>query len=828
MGGHGERARDTMRLLIALICVCVASADRPSCNIHTDCSSCASASDWFPGSSCRWCTVDKQCHGEGSMYNKCSTSQNIYDPTKCGSAPAPAPALAPTDGGFSKTVLKELFKLLKITDVDVDSCVNSVGRADVHFEYFRQDLAYKNYSLAATDLARGLSALSTSVATCGVTEVQAKIDTFAAAIKWANVSTAGLDKGVKFVVDASDLWPEIAALATAVTSKDSTAVGSAIGQLLDKWSSVTGGCHTSSCSLLDGLLRVVQVVATDIAPCEAALEAPFATLQQAAAQFQAKNYFQSVADFSAGLDGLAEAISADACGLHSVASTLAKLAPLLANATIKIESSSAVKIIVGSSEVYDEIYKAVEDLAAGNHVDFGMQMGALLMKLQTSKCTTKACTLLQGLLSTLQLELGSNDFTACAADLDGAWGAIPTALRLFDSKDWVKGVEYLAVFFTKLSQGVSGCQLTQLAKLLEATATKLQLDTTAADIGLVAQVLVQGSDVTLDIAKIVTDSQAGSWSSVGHDLGTLSNWIVDTQCTTFGCKLVEGLLNAAAIPLQDLAACESDLDEAGKLMTAGAAAIARKDFQGGVTYWSSGVFSITKAVQDCGLAKELTYMGQEANVLGFGNVTVFGELATIMVHGTNVVEDINTAYQHFASHDYRGAGAAIGKLMNDLSNYTTGHSCTNDFCYVVSGILEFFEDAESDMRACQSDFESAWHNFSAAFSEFQGGNQGGADFHFSTDKAKIKAGVADIGHGLKLVAKGVGDCHLQQFADILAKLAAKLGVAPEVSWVEELLSILINGVEIENELGDACIDYSQGNWVGFGYNVAKLAKTLAR
>merc|ERR1712166_368843 len=824
----GERSA-IMRLLLVFLYVCVASATaRPSCNIHADCSSCTSASAWLPGSSCRWCTVDKTCHDEGSMYNTCLPYENIYDPTKCGATPAPAPAPAPTDGGFSRTVLKELFKLLKITDVDVDSCANSVGRADVHFEYFHQDLAFKNYSLAATDLARGLSALSTSVATCGVTEVQAKIDTFAAAIKWANVSTAGLDKGVKFVVDASDLWPEIAALATAVTSEDSTAVGSSLAQLLEKWSSVTGGCKTPSCSVLDGLLRVVQVVATDIAPCEAALEAPFATLQQAAAQFQATNYSESVAEFSAGLDGLSKAISTDACGLHSVASTLANLSPLLANATIKIESSSAVKIIVGSSELYDDMYKAVEDLAAGNHVDFGMQMGALLMKLQTSRCTTKTCTLLQGLLSALQLELGSNDFTACAAELDGAWDAIPTALRLFEDKEWVLGIYKLGNFLTELSTGVSGCKLTQLAKLLETTALKLNANAAATDIGLVAQVLVQGSDVTLDIAKLVSDAQAGSWSSVGHDLGTLSNWVVDTKCTTFSCELVEGLLNAAAIPLQDLAACESDLDEAGKLMTAGAAAIARKDFQGVVTYWSSGVFSITKAVQDCGLAKELTYMGQEANVLGFGNVTVFGELATIIVHGTDVVEDISTAYKHFASHDYRGAGIVIGKLMNEFSNYTTGHSCTNDFCYVVSGILEFLGDAESDMRTCESDFESGWHNFSAAFSEFHGGNQGGADFHFTTDKAKIKSGVSDIGHGLKLIAKGVGDCHLQQFADILAKLAAKLGaIPPEVSWFEDVLGILINGVEIQNELGDACIDYSQGNWAGFGYNVAKLVKLVA-
>jgi len=762
------------------------------------------------------------------MYNTCLPYENIYDPTKCGSTPAPAPAPAPTDGNFSRTVLTELFKLLNITDVDVHSCANSVGRADVHFEYFGQDIVGKNYSMAATDLARGLSALSTSVATCGLTEVQAKIDTLAAAVRWANVSAAGLDKGIKFIVDASDLWPDIAALATAVTAKDPTAVGSSIAQLLRKWSSITGGCSTSSCRVLDGLLRVVQVVATDIAPCQAALETPFATLQHAAAQFQAKNYSESVADFSAGLDGFAKAISIDACGLHSVASTLATLSPLLANATVKIESSSAVKIIVGTSELYDVIYEAVQDLEAGNHVDFGMQMGALLMKLQTSSCTTETCTLLQGLLSALQLELGSNDFTACAAELDGAWDAIPTALRLFDDKKWVLGIYKLGNFLTELSTSVSGCKLTQLATLLEATALKLNANTAATDIGLVAQVLVEGSDVTLDIAKLVSDSRAGSWSSVGHDLGTLSNWVIDTKCTTFGCELVEGLLNAAAIPLQDLKACESDLVEAGKMMTAGAAAIASKDFQGGVTYWSSGVFSITKAVQECGLAKELNYMGQEANVLGFGNVTVFGEVATIIVHGTDVVQDVNTAYQHFASHDYRGAGTAIGKLMNELSNYTTGHSCTNDFCYVVSGILEFLGDAESDLRTCQGDFESGWHNFSAAFSEFHGGNQGGADFHFTTDKAKIKSGVADIGHGLKLIAKGVGDCHLQQFADVLAKLAAKLGgIPPEVSWVEELLSILINGVEIQNELGDACIDYSQGNWAGFGYNVAKLVKLVS-
>ena len=88
------------------------------------------------------------------------------------------------------------------------------------------------------------------------------------------------------------------------------------------------------------------------------------------------------------------------------------------------------------------------------------------------------------------------------------------------------------------------------------------------------------------------------------------------------------------------------------------------------------------------------------------------------------------------------------------------------------------------------------------------------------------SGVGELGRGLIDVSKGVTDCHLQELADILAKLAAKLGVAPEVAWVEEALKILIDGVEIEQEIGTACVDYSEGNWVGFGYSIAKLVKTL--
>ena len=53
-------------------------------------------------------------------------------------------------------------------------------------------------------------------------------------------------------------------------------------------------------------------------------------------------------------------------------------------------------------------------------------------------------------------------------------------------------------------------------------------------------------------------------------------------------------------------------------------------------------------------------------------------------------------------------------------------------------------------------------------------------------------------------------------------------VVPEVSFIEEVLHILIEGVEIEKEIGDACEDYADQNWPGFGFNLAKLIKTLLK
>ena len=61
---------------------------------------------------------------------------------------------------------------------------------------------------------------------------------------------------------------------------------------------------------------------------------------------------------------------------------------------------------------------------------------------------------------------------------------------------------------------------------------------------------------------------------------------------------------------------------------------------------------------------------------------------------------------------------------------------------------------------------------------------------------------------------------------MLAAVAVKLGTSPEFEVVEEVLHILIEGVEIEKDISAACEDFAASNWVGVGYELAKLAKLL--
>ena len=76
-------------------------------------------------------------------------------------------------------------------------------------------------------------------------------------------------------------------------------------------------------------------------------------------------------------------------------------------------------------------------------------------------------------------------------------------------------------------------------------------------------------------------------------------------------------------------------------------------------------------------SQQLNYMEQEAKVLGFGSATMLGEVAKILVHGSDFYEELYGAAQDFENHDFRAAGKKVTKVMNDLSEWTKGHLCTS-------------------------------------------------------------------------------------------------------------------------------------------------------
>lgn len=266
--------------------------------------------------------------------------------------------------------------------------------------------------------------------------------------------------------------------------------------------------------------------------------------------------------------------------------------------------------------------------------------------------------------------------------------------------------------------------------------------------------------------------------------------------------------------------CESDLKSAETEFIAGTTYFHEHNYETGLTYYATGMNMVSQAISDCGVTEELNYMQQESNVLQIANTSLFGRVATILVHGQDLYSEVYGTMQAIETHDYRTAGANIHKILDGLSQWTKGHACTSDACYVILGVLQYFGDIQGSIHRCEADFKHAFGNFSAAIGEFTHHGK------FSTDKHHIMNGLRDIGYGLRQVSAGVSDCDLEDLAKILEKLAVKLGISPEIQVVDDVLKIIIEGAEIEREIGDAFVDFSNKDWPGFGYNVIKLVKTL--
>lgn len=312
-------------------------------------------------------------------------------------------------------VVAGLFTVLGIKDVDAKACVSDGQGVEIKLRAFEQELHAGALPQAMDSLSQAVSFLSSSISACDVKEVNMKLDALAAAIKFAKISTRGLDKTVNAIIGATNLITDIRAIASSVATANSQALAAAIGKTLGDFSMVTGGCGSSdaACKFVSGVLAVFQEVAADFAPCKAAIAPIVSSFEAAAASFESKRYESAVRSFAAALDSTSQALLSRSCGLARIGNLIGDLSPKLAAAVVTVEASGAVTIIVDSADVYNALYLAVRAVSSRDYASFGLQMGALLRVLRASDCVNAACAVLEGLLASAQLE--ASDVQACLA-----------------------------------------------------------------------------------------------------------------------------------------------------------------------------------------------------------------------------------------------------------------------------------------------------------------------------------------------------------------------------------------------------------------------------
>jgi len=799
------------------------------CGHFTDCDSCTSAVSWLPGSKCRWCPKDGGCHDAGDVvWNHCHVWENIKKPQQCGSQPSPPvfppqPEPTPETNDFVDGVLKALFKHLQITDVDTSKCANDVGGAKIFLHYFAQDVDSHQWGSASVHLSRAISSLSTSVADCGIVEVQHKLDTFSKGTRWANITTVA-DKEVKIIVGASDLWRAMMKVASAVRTEQPEGIGKSLGALLDKWSAVTGGCGADAkvCGFLDGLLRVISVTANNEVACKAVLAPAISAFEAGSTDMHDKNYSAAVEQFAAGLDITATAVKSDACGLKHVADALGNLAPILKKAQVSVNASGFPTIAVGSADVYLELRAVATDVRAGDYAGAGIQMGALLAHLRASQCSTKVCIVLEGMLASLQVGLTNLD--ACSSDLDDAWWSLNGFIITLQQKQWKEALSKLGDFFGDLGTAANKCGVPQLGRILQDGATKMHKHSLASVTGHLLQLFVSGSDVALDFQKMIVHALNSQWEELGKDLGRISDSITNGGCHSFVCNLAEGILMEADMALTDLKPCVEVFHAAEDKFAAGAVSFTNNQPGTALGYWGAALNTLGSAMTECGVAKQLNYLEQEANVLRLGNATVLGDAAAVLLHGKDFYQTLYAGLVDMRQHDFRSAGQKLGKVLKEMNDWTNGHLCSSGSCYVLNGIMQYLQDLEGDISACVQDLDQSFGNFSASVHTMV--TPAAQTISFSRDSGKLSEGLHSLGLGLNALADAVSRCHLATLAALITKASAKLGLQPAISWLAGVLQILIDGKDIIIDTANACLAFSAKNWPGFGYDVAKLMEKL--
>lgn len=852
--------------------VTVVAQRRPPCNTYTSCDDCASAGSWVAGANCRYCPTDNQCHEVGSNFDPCWTWESIGNPEHCtAQPPSPPPVPVPADDSDANehvnAILGELFSWQAVKGFDPSACVDNVGGADISFMNFERHFRSNQTRRALRDLTFALGALSTAMTPCNTPRARHQLDSLSTAVRWAELGENG-----EVSINGRDMQIDFRLLGDAIAGDDWAEVGRRIVVFFDNWSGMPWGAacpdDNKECMIIDAIMCGLSFRSPTqgrVLGCERAFMPIFGEFLDGASKIRSGEGDQitaAIGIFAQALRDLATAGEAGDCGLSIMSSAARGVGDALSLASIHInhdvtccESNTtdwrcaaysfddglgrcsggdwglacgdegscidkAIEITVGSVDVSEELFAFAANLIDGDHYGAGLNLVRLLSALRASHCESQACLVVENMMPFLAL--GFVDLSTCRDGLDQSWSALMDSYSALRSMHWRSAMTHLGEAFAQFARGVAGCA--PVGPIFQRVADLFGGHGSATVIGEMTQMLVGGADVSLDFAQLITDMDHADWDAAGKDLGGLSVRLTETECDSFVCELVEGILGEVGQVMIDLAPCRAELQEVEQSFTAGAALWQEGKAATAVGFLSAGLSHVAASVGKCDLEHHMHFIVQEANLLGLGDITILDEMTQVVIHGADFHGLLHDTCEDMEHHDYLAAGAKMALAMDQLAEWTGRHLCISPVCYAMSGALQFFGDIVDDPVTCAHDFRDVEGNFTAGFEALVEVEVWPIQFH--SNREMIQEGIHKFAAGFGALADLVYDCHLDELRYIMRAIALHLSFGAEITWVLGVLTVVIHGIEITRELVDIAEAYMGNNWPAFGYHFARLVRII--
>eukprot|EP00762_Andalucia_godoyi_P003186 ANDGO_01102.mRNA.1 hypothetical protein len=685
-----------------------------------------------------------------------------------------------------------------------EACIGDTSQAFQDFataaQYFEQGKEQQGVWV----LAEAMAEFSTSMSACKVEGVADWIMKLAQKIghtdvEWIHDAAVVLVNGVNIADDLSQIAKDF-------SQKNYGQMGTDLGALVLDISQSTP-CANGACDLLTGMLKIAGVLVNDLGACKDNLGKAWSTIQSGVAAFENKQYETAVSDLASGLDQIA--VAAGPCNIEGLATLIEDEAKTLGVANVQWIGQS-VSIVVGSLDIYSDLYSAVEDWNSGNFNGFGADIAALLGTLETSACvaTDPACILLDGFLQTLKV-VAQDMAGTCRADLSQAVASAKTAAANWEAKKYADAVTSMAVALDDIALGLGQCNLPQLADIVAKQAQKLHI-AVPQDLGQKVQILVNDVDVGTAVFAVVEDLSQDNLPKMAVDLANLVSALATVGCgNSKGCQAVSGLLQSLEILSADLSGpCAAGIDAGFTGMENGIQEFSQGSYKQGVADFATGLDNVAKSIQLCNLNALATLLEAEAELIAGADISVIGKDVQILINGAQVADDFYTIATALEKGDMVAFGRAVGDLLSKLRAL----SCKSTVCTLLDGILQVLNIAAQDWGKCSSDLDAAEAKFSVAFSQMK--------------SSQYVQALASMGDAFEQLADGVSDCDVQDLGTILENEAQLLHLG-NVKIIGDAVAILSNSANLYKVFYQGAEDFASGDFRNAGIQLGQLLLDIA-